>query len=272
MIEPSYRSGVTRPIGSYIQERISMLYYVYNNDVGTNKDVTSVPLENSGRYLTEVSIDGGSTWFDKATFYSANVDMWRLPFSVRRVDAPVNTEIGLGFSYGNSVHGGFPHPKEGKMYLVLLDFRNAGAALGNIWGRASAFATYLGAASANQVTLHSIPLTANQTSYTRVWGKVSGEAGRFFLSVGTQTSGTTLRFDIKNWRQFDVTGWTDAQIQTLATKENYDEVYATLPSTFKGQSNMTEEKFLEMGGIIRNDNDLDGSMMVHEIGWNYSDI
>lgn len=248
-----------------------MLYYVYNNDIGDHRDVTSVPIEVSGQYLTEVSLDGGTTWFNKSTFYSSSVDMWRLPFSFRRVNAPTNTEMGFGFSYGGSVHGGFPQPKEGRMYLAVIDIRNSGAEIGPIWGRNPNMYTYTGAAEANACVNNFFPGTANQTTYTRVWGKVSGEAGRFYLSFGVPAANTTIRLDIKNWRQFDVTGWTDAQIQTLATKENYDEVYATLPSTFKGQSNMTEDKFLAMGGIIRNDN-VDGEEFFHNVAYNWVDL
>ena len=231
-----------------------MLYYVYNNDVGENKDV-SQQYKGYNRF-THVSFNGGDTWEDIATVAASSTERFRAPFSLRKLSATTE-EHWIGFSLGTI----FP-TEEGHVYLVLCDVRNAGAAVGgksglHTYNTGEATATYNKAAA--------------QTTYNRVYGLVAASTGRFYLDAYPTTAGTTCQLDVKNWRQFDVTGWTSAQITALATKENYDEVYLTLPDTFHGESNMTEEKFLEMGGMIRNDG-VDGYMYVHEIGFNYSDI
>ena len=239
-----------------------MLYYVYNNDVGVNIDVSRMAAGHGN--WTQVSFDGGTTWIAIATAKAEQSDRFRSQFSLRNPSS--NTDEHW---FGHSVGTNWP-TQEGHLYLAVADVRNSGAAM-----RAASYSGTIpsGATVVNSV---SIPSGANQTTWTRVYRTFAHSTdlnykGRFFLDFYPAAAGTVVQVDVKNYRQFDVTGWTTAQIQALATKENYDEVYLTLPSTFKGQTNMTEDKFLAMGGIIRNDG-LDGSMMVHEIGWNYSVI
>ena len=235
-----------------------MLYYVYNNDVGINKDVTSIGHGVGG--WTEISYDGGTTWssINNNILRADTSERFRAAFSLRSTNA---TSVEPWYGYSISPYG-YLHPIAniaGRKYLVVCDVRNSGAALKN---------TRLAAYNPSASTM-TFPSTANQTAYTRVYGVFSGDTARCFIDAYANATGTSIRLDVKNWRQFDVTGWTDAQITALATKENYDEVYLQLPTTFKGEANMTPEKFVAMGGIIRND-DVDIVFGVNEIPLNYT--
>lgn len=240
-----------------------MLYYVYNNDIGIDyKDVSQV-FKGSGNW-TQVSFDNGTTWEAIANIKNESSERFRAPFSIR------NTSSTTGEHWvGHSIGSNWP-TEEGHTYLAVADVKNVGAAMSRC-----AFGGSLPSGTVNIQSI-SIPITANQTAYTRVYRTFGHSTdnsykGRFFLDFYPSAAGTLVQVDVKNYRQFDVTGWTSAQITALAIKENYDEVYLTLPSTFKGESNMTEDKFLAMGGIIRNDN-VDGEEFFHNVAYNWIDL
>lgn len=239
-----------------------MLYYVYNNDIGDHKDVSMV-FKGHGNF-TQVSFDEGTTWEAINTVKAETSERFRAPFWVRNTSSTTG-EHWLGHSVGTN------WPTEvGHTYLAVCDICNAGIAVNN-----PNFVAVIPSGSLDYGS-QSFSGAANQTTYTRVWRTFvhsdnNTYKGRFFVDTYPTATGQTVLLKIKNWRQFDVTGWTNAQIQALATKANYDEVYLTLPSTFKGQSNMTEDKFLEMGGIIRND-DVDGEDYYHSFAYNWVDL
>lgn len=237
-----------------------MLYYIYNNDVGENKDVSHVAWGVGS--FNEISYDG-ENWeaLSNNTLWADTSQRFLAPFSIRKVNAATGTSHWFGFSVPSY---GKIHPianEAGHTYLAVCDVRCSGDSLS-----IARFAVY------NPIySNHDFSGVGGQTTYSKVYGLFGSETGRFFIDASVSQANSTIQLDIKNWRQFDVTGWTQDQITALATKENYDEVYLTLPDTFHGVSDMTEDKFLKMGGIIRNDN-VDGYMYVHDIGFNYSDI
>lgn len=240
-----------------------MLYYVYNNDgVEEYKDVSRMAAGHGN--WTQVSFDDGVTWIAIATAKAEQSERFRAQFSIRNISSTTGEHW-----FGHSVGTNWP-TEEGHLYLAVADVRNVGAAM----SRASYGGTL--PSGATNISKASIPITANQTAWTRVYRTFAHSdnnsyKGRFYLDFFPAAVGTAVQVDIKNYRQFDVTGLTNAQITTLATEENYDEVYLTLPSTFKGQSNMTEDKFLAMGGIIRNDN-VDGEEFFHNVAYNWVDL
>lgn len=236
-----------------------MYYYVYNNDVGANTDVSRMATGHGN--WTQVSFDGGATWIAIATAKAEQSDRFRSQFSLRNPSSNTNEHW-----FGHSVGTNWP-TQEGHLYLAVADVKNVGAAMSrsSYGGTIPSGATNIGSVS--------IPITANQTTWTRVYRTFAHSdnnnyKGRFFLDFYPAAAGTVVQVDIKNYRQFDVTGWTNAQITALATKANYDEVYLELPTTFKGETNMTKEKFLAMGGIIRYDDTSMVKMAVHELGTN----
>ena len=238
-----------------------MLYYVYNNDIGMEYTDVSQTFKGSGNFA-QVSFDEGTTWTAINNVKNDTSEMFRAPFWIRNTSSTTGEHW-----FGHSVGTNWP-TEEGHLYVAICDICNAGIAMSRCSFGGTIPSGFLNVSSVN------IPTTANQTTYTRVYRTFAHSTdnsykGRFYLDFFPSAAGQTVLVKVKNYRQFDVTGWTSAQIQALATKANYDEVYLTLPSTFKGQSNMTPEKFLAMGGIIRND-DIDIYMGIHEIPLNYT--
>ena len=240
-----------------------MLYYVYNNDIGMDYiDVSSPPLGWS--YWNQLSFDGGVTWETLANIKTA-YEKFRAPFSIRTTSSTANGQHWFGHSRGSN----WP-TVAGRKYLFVCDVRNAGAQMKNTYLEMSGVYPNGGP----NISYSAAPTAANQTTYSRVYRTFGPAAdsiddGRVWIAGYPVESGKLVQFDIKNWRQFDVTDLTNAQITALATKENYDEVYLELPTTFKGQTNMTPEKFLAMGGIIRN-SDVDLTLALHEVPLNYT--
>ena len=242
-----------------------MLYYVYNNDIGMDYIDVSIPALGWS-YWNQLSFDGGITWENLANIKTA-YNKFRAPFSIRTTSSTANGQHWFGHSRGSN----WP-TVAGHKYLFVCDVRNAGAQMKNTHLEISGVYP----AGGPNIIYGAASPAANQTVYSRVYmtfGPATNaiDDGRVWIAGYPVESGKLVQFDIKNWRQFDVTGLTDAQIRTLATKENYDEVYLTLPETFHGVSNMTEDKFLEMGGIIRNDN-VDGYEFFHNVAYNWIEL
>jgi hypothetical protein len=237
-----------------------MLYYVYNHDIPVTgwKEVTAM-FKGSGGF-TGVTFQGQSRMAIN-TAKQITTEMFRAPFSVDTQSSTTN-EHWFGFSVGTNFQTESSH-----LYLAVCDVRNARASLD-----ACSFAGALPTGFPS-VVQSAFSNTANQTNYTRIYRTFAGTSdnnnnGRFFVDTYPMGNGSVIQIDVKNWRQFDVTGMLPPDIETLAHQEYYDEVYLTLPDPFHGETNMTPEKFVAMGGIIRNDA-VDGYMAIHEIPLNY---
>ena len=180
-----------------------------------SQDLTCGPI--NGGVFDQISFDDGNTWssFSDALAESENdtnqqgiTVKFKNGFSVRRINT-TTSEAWFGFSLGKL----FPLRQNGHSYLAIASVRNSGAAVSSVRLR------YHTAATGGTVVEVTASGTANQTNYTRLALHIPdtyAEIGRFYIDTFASTAGSTIQLDIKSWRQFDVTGWTSAQVSALS--------------------------------------------------------
>ena len=157
-------------------------------------DVTT--MARRGAY-TQISFDNGTTW--ESTVYDKWNDRIRSEFIIRNPNAAANSQQWFGFSAWTGVDALFP-VVEGRTYLCILDVKNgSGVTLSKANLRYNS-------------STDNILSRLSTTSYTRLYATMSN--GYFWIDVYPSTTGLVQLY-IKTWRQYDVTGLTSAQIETL---------------------------------------------------------
>ena len=142
--------------------------------------------------LSEISFDDGKTWLASSECFSNNAykSQFQNKFSVRNTSSTTGQHW---FGWSNPYYPG----TTGHTYIVTMEVRLS--AIGGTF-------KFYSQTTASALTATTLPGTANQTEYTRVWAVMVGTTFRNYISFNPSTAGVLAQIDVRDFDIIDVTG------------------------------------------------------------------